>query len=812
MNQSTIAKLFMKTVFKLLSLSTLIYFSSPLNAQEYYFRFVESDKNIINTEVTRTVSIDNLVGDTVYAYANSEELHLIKKMGYAIEMLPHPSSYTKDRGMATSVEGMASWDQYPTYETYRALMKKFEADYPQLCKLDSIGTTLNGRKLYVVKISDNVLEEESETEFFYTSTMHGDETTGWILTLRLIDSLLVGYGKDPRMTNLVNNLAIYINPNANPDGTYYGGNNTVDYAIRYNANGKDLNRNFPDPRVGDYPTGPHQLETLAFMDFAASRNFSLAANFHGGIELANYPWDAWTSSTKSHADNDWYYTISRKYADLAQANGPAGYFDDMNNGVTNGGDWYVVAGGRQDFMNYWHNCREVTFEISNTKNPQSSYLPLYWEYNKEAMLTYIENVFSGIHGVVSNTMGDPLDATLTIAGHDMDNSFVVTKPSHGNYLRMIQPGTYNLTFSANGYENTIVNGVAISEGEMKIVNVAIGSDVERKSVSGVVLDFESSEGISNASILIRTSDGEYTTVSNELGEFQFQNVPNGIARFDVSANGYFDSFYLENTNNDNVVELKLIETPFYNVTFEVLDQQNHPLEGIDVIFNDITIVSNTNGYAVFSNVLEGNYSYEIMADGYQPVESEIYVAKDEMITIYLNPIYTVTFEVLDQQNQALEGIEVTFNDVTTSTGSDGFAIFSNVSGGNYSYQINAEGYQVVDSEIIISKDEVITINLIPLGVNLSDLNGRVRVWPNPFTNFLDIEVDLEKNTNLKIEIFSSIGSKVKTIANARYIAGSHGFRWIVGSKESTIARGLYILKITTDEGVTSKRVIFSPNH
>jgi len=49
----------------------------------------------------------------------------------------------------------------------------------------------------------------------YTSSMHGDELTGYVLMLRLIDSLLSTYGTNPRVTNLVNNFEIWINPLAN---------------------------------------------------------------------------------------------------------------------------------------------------------------------------------------------------------------------------------------------------------------------------------------------------------------------------------------------------------------------------------------------------------------------------------------------------------------------------------------------------------------------------------------------------------------------------------------------------------------------
>ncbi|MCK7536337.1 MAG: hypothetical protein MZV63_37830 [Marinilabiliales bacterium] len=85
-----------------------------------------------------------------------------------------------------------------------------------------------------------------EPEVFYTSTIHGDETAGFILMLRLADYLLKNYNTDSRVKDLVDNLEIWINPLANPDGTYRSGNYIIS-PVRFNANGYDLNRNFPDP-------------------------------------------------------------------------------------------------------------------------------------------------------------------------------------------------------------------------------------------------------------------------------------------------------------------------------------------------------------------------------------------------------------------------------------------------------------------------------------------------------------------------------------------------------------------------------------
>jgi hypothetical protein len=536
-------------VYFLLTL-TLLVAPRLLLGQEYYFKLTEESKERINTIVTKAVSIDKVEGSTVYAYANPKELEKIKSLGYQLEMLAHPSTLAKSLTMATTIAQMASWDRYPTYEVYRGMMKKWEQDYPTLCKLDSIGegagtyTVIIGgvpvqkkRQLYVIKISDNVLVDEAEPEFFYTSTMHGDEATGFYMLLRLIDYMLANYSTDPRVAAMVNSMAIYINPNANPDGTYYGGNSTVSGARRSNANGVDINRNFPDPRDGDHPDGNSwQPETVAMMNYATSRHFVLSANFHGGIELANYPWDTWTSSQNPHADNNWWYTVARQYADLAQANSPAGYFTGMNNGVTHGADWYVVEGGRQDYFNYWHHCREITLEVSDTKLIASENLIAHWNYNREAMLTYMELIFKGFYGTVTNTSGQPLNATITIVGHDKDNSHVVTNPAHGNYYRMIAPGTYRVKFSASGYISQI-HDVTIANYTSSIIKNVVLVASSQTSLTGLITDSESGNPVQGVKVdLVGSSVTPVYTAAN--GIYTFTSINEDIYQIRATKSGY----------------------------------------------------------------------------------------------------------------------------------------------------------------------------------------------------------------------------------------------------------------------------------
>ena len=298
---------------------------------------------------------------------------------------------SKAINMAETVGEMASWDRYPTYETYLALMQGWADRYPDLCHIDTIGRSVQGRLILCARIQGNVATESANPEFFYSSTMHGDEVTGFVLMLRLIDTLLSGYGTNQQYTNLIDSVDIYINPLSNPDGTYRGGNSTVRYAMRYNANYVDLNRNFPDP-FGTSPTDEQQVENTAMIEYVSSHSFRLSANLHGGSEVMNYPWDSFTSSENPHPDSDWWQQVCKRFVDTSRTYSSSHFRDVNSQGYIAGGDWYVIPNGRQDYMNYYHNCREMTMEISTIKLLGSEQLSEYWRFMQHSLVNYIAEI------------------------------------------------------------------------------------------------------------------------------------------------------------------------------------------------------------------------------------------------------------------------------------------------------------------------------------------------------------------------------------------------------------------------------------
>lgn len=443
---------------------------------ELFFTFQIADRSEIAT-LTRIISIDNLQGTLVTAYANREEFRKFLRLGYHYEIHQSPGTLIPEQELLSQCRDpkspMTTWNYYPNYQQYLDFMAGFVTTYPEICKLDTVGTSIQGRLILALRISDNVNQpEEPEPHFLYTSSIHGDELTGYILMMHLIDTLLQGYGSDQRITDLINNVEIVINPLSNPDGTFHGGNNSVYGAVRYNANNIDLNRNFPDPKVGPHPDGnAWQQETVAWMAYADSNRFSMAMNFHGGAEVFNYPWDTWA---KLSADDAWWQYVAREYVDTVHLHAPGYYLTDLQNGITNGYAWYEINGGRQDYMNYFHNCRETTLEVSEVKLIAASQLLNHWNYNYRSLLNYIEQVQYGFSGIVTDTLtGEPLKAKVNIFGHDFDNSFVYSSLPTGFYTRPIAEGTYNVAFSSPGYFSKSIKDVQVTKLNKTILDVQL---------------------------------------------------------------------------------------------------------------------------------------------------------------------------------------------------------------------------------------------------------------------------------------------------------------------------------------------------
>ena len=439
------------------------------NDRDFLYVVTKVDTKAEVNALSRNFSVDNCPFDertgqyAVRIYLARHEYDAFAALNLPFEIIAaeRPSAMVTD----DINDFTTNWNKYPSYEVYVELMQRFQQNFPQLCKIDTIlaatPCTQRPHMLMAAHISTTLGQHVDKPAFLYSATMHGDEVVGYYMMLRLIDYILNNATTDPMVQNVLNNVDLYICPLENPDGTYHSANDRISssYSTRYNWNNVDMNRNYPYlPGVSG--SANVQPETQAYINWVQDKHFVMSVNFHGGAELTNFPWDTWASNTRMHADDAWFRYICQNYVDDCQAIDPTYMVGETayNPGcgaVTEGGDWYEITGSRQDYMNYYQHCREVTMEVHFDKVvTSSSELPSYWTNSKNALLNYVMECTYGFRGIVTDAVtGEPIEAKIFVENHDTFNSEVYSHLPVGAYYRPIKAGTYTVTVSADCYES-----------------------------------------------------------------------------------------------------------------------------------------------------------------------------------------------------------------------------------------------------------------------------------------------------------------------------------------------------------------------
>ncbi len=210
---------------------------------------------------------------------------------------------------------LGSYAGYFTYEEMKAMLDSMVAQYPNLITMKQpIGTatTIEGRDIYYVKISDNPSVNEGEPKVLYSAVHHAREPGGMSQMIFYMYYLLENYS-NPDIQALVDNTEMFFVPCVNPDG--YIENETTDPAggglwrknKRDNLDGTfgvDLNRNYGyNWGYDDNGSSPFtsdntyrgtadfsEPETQLMRDFAITHQFKLAFNYHTYSNLLIYPW------------------------------------------------------------------------------------------------------------------------------------------------------------------------------------------------------------------------------------------------------------------------------------------------------------------------------------------------------------------------------------------------------------------------------------------------------------------------------------------------------------------------------------------
>lgn len=235
----------------------------------------------------------------------------------------------QDGGFAVRYEAVKAFppsmvDYHDEAET-AAFLADLATAYPDLTSLLLIGTTLEGRSIQCLKISDNADTDEDEPGFFLVGRHHAREPMSTDVPLLAAERFLENYDTDPFIQYLVDHREIYVVPRLNMDGATYDEDNDLVY-WRKNRNtndseppscwGVDPNRNYgyewgrdggssgnPCSEVYRGESAFSDVESRAVRDFVeAHTNIVTLISLHTFGDLVMYPW-GWKSNPIADADD-----------------------------------------------------------------------------------------------------------------------------------------------------------------------------------------------------------------------------------------------------------------------------------------------------------------------------------------------------------------------------------------------------------------------------------------------------------------------------------------------------------------------------
>ncbi len=248
---------------------------------------------------------------------------------------------------------------YHTYYDMTTELQDLAAAHPDIAKLSSLGKSIGGRDLWVMRITnfatldagngtaDNGSEGGRWTAYI-DGGHHGNEQLGMELAILMIHYLLDDYGGDPLATRFVDAYDIWVTPMVNPDG------NVKDN--RENNNNIDLNRNydFEWTDESNHGSGPFsEPESRANGAGMAALDFDFYLSYHTGVDEILLPW-AYT--TDLAPDDEMYVTVGGILTNLTGI--PA---------VRTGSGLYVATGSSMDYAYGALGAPASTIEVDSTQ-------------------------------------------------------------------------------------------------------------------------------------------------------------------------------------------------------------------------------------------------------------------------------------------------------------------------------------------------------------------------------------------------------------------------------------------------------------
>lgn len=370
------------------------------------------------------------------AKLSATELNALKTQTPTLYATPSNFHYGNMGGYLTFAEVVAELDQMRTL-------------YPNLISVrQSLGLSIEGRDLWMVKISDSPDIDETEQEILYTGLHHAREPQSMTTLIYFMWYMLENYGSDATVTGLVDNRELYFVPVVNPDGYVYNqstnpnGGGMWRKNRRNNGNGTfgvDLNRNYGyrwgyDNSGSSASTSSEtyrgtaafsEPETQVMRNFALSRQFRMANNFHSYGNLLIFPWGFIANFyTPDHA------TYTAWGQDMTQ-------FNNYTDGTANQTVGYLVNGEANDWLYGEQVLKDKVFGFTTEVGTSSDG---FWPAQARIIPLADENIYPNLFLAQGVSETTPPNISNVQSGSVTSNSALITWSTDENSNSVVEYG------------------------------------------------------------------------------------------------------------------------------------------------------------------------------------------------------------------------------------------------------------------------------------------------------------------------------------------------------------------------------------
>lgn len=385
---------------------------------------------------------------------------------------------TDDEGIKTieahGLRGLARGDQFlapglqsidPRYlnpQRTEETLKALNARFPNLTRLEQIGTSLQGRPIWALLVSTTPKANDpaalEKPSIIFDGLHHAREIMTPEIVMDVAQTVLSGTQMRVRAaTDLLSRWNIWVVPMLNVDG-----NNIVwtqDAWWRKNARGTngsgiygvDINRNYPfqfaacagsSNRQGaqDYhgASGGSEPETQALARLGQMARPSASLSYHSYSELVLYPFGC---SGELSGENAMLEKISRELAAVLPSDSGRGNY-------TPGTPWQILYGVDGDSMSYLHSefgATAFTFEVNQEFEPPYSLREPTLVKHRKAWQYFLARLDANMLAikVIDGRTNRPAVANIDIStiAHKYGEKPFQTNAA-GNYFKALEPGRY----------------------------------------------------------------------------------------------------------------------------------------------------------------------------------------------------------------------------------------------------------------------------------------------------------------------------------------------------------------------------------